>query len=144
MDLFLLRVFTSNLTMFSLITDYWINNGVYSAFIMIIINLIIDKSRLCHKITIKYWQKYRILNYTTIKPRSRPPQKKIRIFYAPRFFSGQNTLKKVLKLREQIRYMLLRKTPSFALLSEVKASKFKYSPCWREIAWRHARKICVY
>ena len=29
-------------------------------------------------------------NYTRIKPRSRPPQKKIRIFYALRFFSGQN------------------------------------------------------
>jgi hypothetical protein len=59
---------------------------------MIIINLIIDKSRLCYKITIKYWQNVPILNYTRIKPRSRPPQKKkkIRIFYAPRFFSDQN------------------------------------------------------
>jgi hypothetical protein len=47
---------------------------------------------------------YRILNYTRIKPRSRPPQKEIRIFYAPRFFSGQNREKKVRKLREQIRY----------------------------------------
>ena len=37
---------------------------------------------------------YCILNYTRIKPRSRPPQKKIRIFYAPRFFSGQNRKKK--------------------------------------------------
>ena len=38
---------------------------------------------------------YRILNYTRIKPRSRPPQKKkIRIFYALRFFSGQNRKKK--------------------------------------------------
>jgi hypothetical protein len=54
LDLFLLRVFhapsycsfTSNLTMFSLIIDYWINNGINSAFIMIIINLIIDKSRM--------------------------------------------------------------------------------------------------
>ena len=36
---------------------------------------------------------YRILSYTRIKPRSRPPQKKIRIFYAPRFFSGQNRKK---------------------------------------------------
>jgi len=43
-------------TMFSLIWDYWIDNGIYSAFITIIINLIIDKSRLCYKITIKYWQ----------------------------------------------------------------------------------------
>jgi len=30
---------------------------MHSAFIMIIINLIIDKSILCYKITIKYWQK---------------------------------------------------------------------------------------
>ena len=37
---------------------------------------------------------YRVLNYTRIKPRSRPPQKeKVRIFYAPRFFSGQNKKK---------------------------------------------------
>ena len=36
--------------------DYWIHNDTYSAFLMIIINLIIDKSRLCYKITIKYWQ----------------------------------------------------------------------------------------
>ena len=40
--------------MFSLIIDYWIDNGIYSEFIKIIINLIIDKSRLCYKITIKY------------------------------------------------------------------------------------------
>ena len=40
--------------MFSLILDYWIDNGIYSALIMIIINLIIDKSRLYYKITIKY------------------------------------------------------------------------------------------
>src|SRR5215510_1671044 len=36
---------------------------------------------------------YRILNYTRIKPRSRPPHKKIRIFYAPPFFSGQTRKK---------------------------------------------------
>jgi len=42
--------------MFSLIIDYWIDNGIYSVLIMIIMNLIIDKSRLCYKITIKYWQ----------------------------------------------------------------------------------------
>ena len=42
--------------MFSLIIDYWIDNGIIIAFIMIIINLIIDKSRLYYKITIKYWQ----------------------------------------------------------------------------------------
>jgi hypothetical protein len=64
LDLFLLRVFhapsycsfTSNLTIFSLIIDCWIDSGIHSAFIMIIINLIIDKSRLYYKITIKYWQ----------------------------------------------------------------------------------------
>src|SRR5215467_12697100 len=37
---------------------------------------------------------YRTLNYTRIKRRSRPPQKKIRIFYAPRFFSGQTRKKR--------------------------------------------------
>jgi len=42
--------------MFSLIIGYGINNGIYSPFIMIIINLIINKSRLCYKITIKYEQ----------------------------------------------------------------------------------------
>ena len=42
--------------MFWLIIDYWIENGLYSAFIMIIINLIKDKLRLRYKITIKYWQ----------------------------------------------------------------------------------------
>ena len=111
MDLFLLRVFhapsycsfTSNLTMFWLIIDCWIDNGIYNAFIMIIINLITDKSRLCYKITINIDKTYRILSYTRIKPRSKPPQK-IRIFYAPRFFSGQNRKKKARKLREQIRY----------------------------------------
>ena len=40
-----------------------------------------------------------------MKPRSKPQQQKIRIFYAPRFFSGQNRKKKVRKLREQIRYI---------------------------------------
>ena len=99
LDLFLLRVFhapsycsyTSNLIMFSLIIDYWIENGIHSSFIMIIINLIIDKSRLFYKITIKYWQNVTYSQlYYRIKPRSRPPQNKIRIFYAPRFFSSQN------------------------------------------------------
>ena len=32
--------------MFSFIIDYWIDNGIYSAFFMIIRILIIDKSRL--------------------------------------------------------------------------------------------------
>jgi hypothetical protein len=45
LDLFLLLVFT----MFSLIIGYWIDNGIYSALIMIIINVIIDKSRLFYK-----------------------------------------------------------------------------------------------
>jgi hypothetical protein len=43
-------------TVLSLIIDYWIDNGIYRASIMIIINLVIDKSKLCYKITIKYWQ----------------------------------------------------------------------------------------
>jgi hypothetical protein len=62
--------------MFSLIIDYWIDNGIYSAFIMIIINLIIDKSRLCYEITITIDKTYRILTYTKIKPKTRPPHKK--------------------------------------------------------------------
>jgi len=37
---------------------------------------------------------YRILNYTRIKPRSRPPHKKSAYFTHPRFFSGQNRIKK--------------------------------------------------
>ena len=102
LHLFLLRVFhapsycsfTSNLAMFSLVTDYWIDNGIYSAFIMIIINLIIDKSRLCYKITIKYWQKYCIPNYTRIKPRSRPPQKKSAYFTHPDFSAAKIEKKK--------------------------------------------------
>ena len=32
--------------MFSLIINYWMDSGIYSAFIMIVINLIIDKSKL--------------------------------------------------------------------------------------------------
>jgi hypothetical protein len=51
LDLFLLPVFT----MFSLIIGYWIDNGIYSAIVMVIINVIIDKSRLVYKMTIKYW-----------------------------------------------------------------------------------------
>jgi hypothetical protein len=93
-------------TMFSFIIDYWIANGIYSAFIMIIINLIIDKSRLCYKITIKYWQiLYRILNYTRIKPRSRTPQKKSACFTHPEF-SAAKIEKKVRKLHEQTRHFL--------------------------------------
>jgi hypothetical protein len=40
--------------MFSLIIGYGIDNGIYSAIIMIIINVIIDKSRLFYKIRIEY------------------------------------------------------------------------------------------
>ena len=61
--------------MFWLIIDYWIDNGIYSAFIMIIINLIIDKSinQIVTKLQQNIDKTYRILNYTRIKPRSRPP-----------------------------------------------------------------------
>jgi hypothetical protein len=114
-DLFLLHVFhapsycsfTSNLTMFSLIIDYWIDNGIYSAFTTVIINLIIDKSRLCYKITIHIDRTYCILNYTRIKPRSRPPhtQKKSAYFTHPDF-SAAKIEKKVRKLCEKIRYLL--------------------------------------
>ena len=56
---------------------------------MIIINLIIDKSRLCYKITKNIDKKYCMLNYTRIKPRSRPPQKnphilRTKIFHRPK------------------------------------------------------------
>jgi hypothetical protein len=95
LDLFLLRVFhapsycsfTSNLTTFSLIIDYWIHSGIYSALIMIIINLIFDKSRLWYKITINFDKTYRILNYTKIKPRSRLPQKKKSAYFTHPDFS---------------------------------------------------------
>jgi len=45
---------------------------------------------------------YRILNYTRIKPRSRPAQKKSAYFTHPDFSGAK--IKKVLKLRKQIRY----------------------------------------
>jgi hypothetical protein len=79
--------------MFSLVIDYWIDNGIYSAFIMIIVNLIIDKSRLCYKITIKYWQKETYSQLYWNKTQIKTSTKKILIFYAPRFFSGQNRKK---------------------------------------------------
>jgi hypothetical protein len=112
LDLFLLHVFhassycsfTSNLTMFSFIIDCWIDNGIYSAFITIIINLIIDKSRLCYKITIQYWQNVPYSQLYENKFQIKTSTKKIRKFYARRFFSGQNR-KKVRKLREQIWYI---------------------------------------
>ena len=51
-------------------------------------------------------KKYRILNYTRIKPRSRPPHKKNpHILRGPNFLSDKIE-KKVRKLREQIRYSL--------------------------------------
>jgi len=56
---------------------------------MIVINLIIGKSRLCYKITIKYQQNVPILNYTRIKPRSRPPQKKSAYFTHPDFSAAK-------------------------------------------------------
>jgi len=59
---------------------------------MIIINLIIDKSRLLQNYN-KTLTKRTVFCYTRIKPRSRPPPKKIRIFYAPRFFRSQNRKK---------------------------------------------------
>jgi hypothetical protein len=36
--------------MFSLIIVYWIDSGIYSAFIMVIINLIIDKIKIVTKL----------------------------------------------------------------------------------------------
>jgi hypothetical protein len=79
--------------MFSLIIDYWIDNGTCSAFIMIIMNLIIDKSRLCYKITIKYWQNVPYSQLYQNKTKIKTCTKKIRVFYAPRFFRGQNRKK---------------------------------------------------
>ena len=46
---------------------------------------------------------YRILNYTRIKPRSRPPQKKSAYFTHPDF-SATKMGKKVCKLHKQIQY----------------------------------------
>jgi hypothetical protein len=71
--------------MFSLIIGYCIDNGIYSAIITIIINVITDKSRLFYKITIKIDKTYRILNYTRVKPRSKPPPKKSAYFTHPDF-----------------------------------------------------------
>jgi hypothetical protein len=56
------------------------------------------------KITIKYWQKYRTLNYTRIKPRSRPPHKKSAYFIHPDV-SAAKIEKKVRKLHKQIQYI---------------------------------------
>ena len=51
---------------------------------------------------------YRILNYTRIKPRSRPPQKeKKSAYFTHPDFSAAKIEKKVRKLREQIQYISL-------------------------------------
>ena len=87
--------------MFPLIIDYWIDNGIYSVFIMIIINLIIDKSRLYYKITIKYWQNVLYSQLYWNKTQIKTSTKKIRILSPPIF--QRPKYKKVRKLREQIR-----------------------------------------
>ena len=48
---------------------------------------------------------YRILNYTRIKPRSKPPQKKKSAYFTHPNFSAAKIEKKVHKLREQIWYI---------------------------------------
>jgi hypothetical protein len=71
--------------MFSIIIDYWIDNGIYSAFIMIIINLIIDKSRLYYKITIKYWQNVPYSQLYKNKTQTKASSKKPHILRTPIF-----------------------------------------------------------
>jgi hypothetical protein len=94
--------------MFSLIIGYCIDSGVYSAIIMIIINVIIDNSNYFTKLQYNIDKTYRIVNYTRIKPRSRPPQKKkFRIFYAPRFFSGQTRKKSAQIMRVNTVYTVI-------------------------------------
>jgi hypothetical protein len=88
--------------MFSLIIDCWIDNGTYSAFIMIIINLIIDKSRLCYKIKIKYWQNILYSQLYWNKTQIKTSTKKSAYSTHPDFSAGKIE-KKVRKLREQIR-----------------------------------------
>ena len=48
---------------------------------------------------------YCILNYTKIKPRSRPPQKKKSAYFTHPDFSAAKIEKQIRKLREQIRYV---------------------------------------
>jgi hypothetical protein len=55
---------------------------------------------------------YRILNYTRIKPRLRPPQKKQSAYFMHPEFSAAKIEKKVRKLCEQIRYYPRRVCPS--------------------------------
>jgi len=57
---------------------------------MIIINLIIDKSRLCYKINNKILTKRTVFSIIL----EQNPDQDLRIFYEPRFFSGQNRKKK--------------------------------------------------
>jgi len=75
--------------MFSLIIDYWIDNDIYSAFIMIIINLIIDKSRLCYKITIKYWQNVPYSQLHKNKTQIKTSTKKSAYFTHPDFLAAK-------------------------------------------------------
>jgi hypothetical protein len=58
---------------------------------------------------------YRILNYTRIKPRSRPPQKKKSAYFRHPDFSAAKIEKKVRKLREQIRYLTVLRADIIAL-----------------------------
>ena len=58
----------------------------------------------------------RILNYTRIKPRSRPPQKKS-AYFTHLDFSTARIGKKVRKLREQIRYYLPFRVKVFQVVS---------------------------
>jgi hypothetical protein len=92
-------------TMFSLIIDYRIDDGICSAFIMIIINLIIDKSRLCYKITIKYWQNILYSQLYSNKTLIKTSTKKNPHILCTLIF--QRPKKKRRKLREQIQYSLL-------------------------------------
>ena len=94
---------------------------------MIIINLIIDKSRLCYKITIKYDKTYHILNYTRIKPRSRSPQKKKSAYFTDSDFSTVKIEKKVRKLRQQIRYIGFQKSHASSNYELQRASGFDFT-----------------
>jgi hypothetical protein len=89
--------------MFSLIIAYWIDNGIYSAFIMIIINLIIDKSRLLqnyNKILTKRTVFSIILEWN---PDQDLHKKKNSAYFTHPDFSAARIEKKVRKLCEQIR-----------------------------------------
>ena len=81
--------------MFSLIIDYWIDNGIYSAFIMIIINLIIVKSRLCYKITTKYWQNVLYSQLYQNKTQLKTSTKKNSAYFTHPDFSAAKIEKKI-------------------------------------------------